>query len=209
MDGLWVLITIAGVLVAACIRIGKKKKIPAVNTESEHLSIDSLTYFNQLISLYNDVSSAFCDRSDSLWDEISAYNDEQAAILLKKFTVAFKKSANCAADSIEKAKNAVFSGELEEYFILEYDIENYLKEMEGWLRSVYHIYVQDETTQKVDKTTAKAALSFFEGCSSKTEITARYKLLAKTFHPDSGCEDKELFIKMQQEYEKLKCRFGR
>ena len=42
---------------------------------------------------------------------------------------------------------------------------------------------------------------YFNGCSDKEELTARYKQLAKVFHTDNAGGDKDSFIRLKKEYD--------
>ncbi len=42
---------------------------------------------------------------------------------------------------------------------------------------------------------------YFNGCSDKEELTARYKQLAKVFHNDNAGGDKDSFIRLKKEYD--------
>lgn len=45
---------------------------------------------------------------------------------------------------------------------------------------------------------------YFSGCNTREELDARYKSLAKAFHPDVKAGNAELFRALQEEYETLK-----
>lgn len=48
---------------------------------------------------------------------------------------------------------------------------------------------------------------FFSGCDSMEKLNARYRILAKAFHPDGSAGDEDSFKKMQDEYDRIKKKF--
>lgn len=58
-----------------------------------------------------------------------------------------------------------------------------------------------EQDRKKAISTKPHEISLFAGCSTKQEISKRYRLLAKKYHPDNG-GDSAMFQKVQAEYQK-------
>ncbi|MBR5356693.1 MAG: hypothetical protein IK121_07220 [Lachnospiraceae bacterium] len=48
------------------------------------------------------------------------------------------------------------------------------------------------------------SMSLFSGCNTKEEIDARYRSLAKAFHPDSRGGDETMFKELEKEYKEVK-----
>ncbi|MCR4585784.1 MAG: hypothetical protein K5686_08685 [Lachnospiraceae bacterium] len=49
---------------------------------------------------------------------------------------------------------------------------------------------------------------FFRGVNNQVALKKRYKELMKIYHPDNICGDQEILIKINEEYEELRYRFG-
>ena len=65
-------------------------------------------------------------------------------------------------------------------------------------------YEQKRQDQRKTNGSNHEAHSFFDGCKDMDTLNARYKKLAKLYHPDSGIGSEETFKILQEEYEKLK-----
>ena len=120
---------------------------------------------------------------------------------LNKNSDAFVKYHNKALILIEETRELLQNGEVEK-------VCNNLKILTAAISSMKNITedinciipFKKEKEFELFETNKNIENDFFKGCNTKEEYEKRYKALLKIYHPDSGCGNSEVFIKIQNQY---------
>ena len=165
---------------------------------------------NELINRYNNIRDTFILASQEKRESILKCEDTESLERLGEIMQGFDATASDAGDMINSIKDELHEGRapLDQYRKLSNDIEMMEQQMldmrditpteheHDWNAGYggggnSHADAEDE----ID--------SYFHGCSTKEELTKRYRALCKVFHPDAATGDTDEFRKLQKAYEDM------
>lgn len=206
------IVLIAGILFVAFNTLfsGKRVVIRKVSRPVESVSNKSIDKFNNIQNTFSEINretSAILMRKKN--DVIMA-GDIDAYTRLRFFVDKYNHVSDLIADYLKRSCDCLnqkdYSGS---DYCLE-QVESYLDELKLYSDSISKIEVKEsfeEQEQQVIEPTPEhehgSISSFFDGCSTKEEITARYRSLSKAFHPDNKGGSAIMFNKLQEEYRKI------
>lgn len=149
---------------------------------------------NQVHLLFSDDDTVQDYITKNFTDIIQQYND--LVKLIKKFNS--KNSKNTFNKAVLETTRLTLK--LNTYI-------NYLNVLseKGNANSTNH-HQQSKSSVEHEKDSTKS--NYFNGCDTLEKVNKRYRDLVKVYHTDSGNGDTEIFIKITDEYNKLKNRFS-
>lgn len=188
------------------IKINNEKK--ATNAGQIKNINQYITAVNKLIYQYNLYRESFDFTANEKNNEIINTQDKKAfnefTNLVSKFTECIQK----AEDTITYIKETI--DELKPSLDAYGELEDTLTFMGIYLKNIEDIQCrkknQKEYKQVQNNMSEKRAEAsdFFSGCNTINEVEARYKALAKVFHPDCKTGDNNAFKTLQDAYEAKK-----
>lgn len=179
----------------------KKKTI----SHATQFEIDScVVRFNGYINEYNCVGTMIRTKMSEILKQAQQIGDTEAMESLMNIVTNFQKIEQELSVNIMRTRS-MFGDAHADWQIIETNLAA-IKDMIYDMKDLYHSLDYIEPKQKADPEYIESdntSLDFFHGCKTYEEITKRYHLLSKAFHPDSGCGDSELFQKLKNEYDKV------
>lgn len=168
--------------------------------------------YNEKASDLSDLSADFLNLIHKKHSEVILKNDAITLNQLNDFSEDFNYHCDTCQDYLKRARECLdikdFAGT--KYCLSQLDEE--LKQMEQIYDFIDLLEVDEnnyfgKNAQNDVKQNSAAKndfrMDFFYGCENKEQITARYRGLAKVFHPDSKSGNAEVFRMLKEEYEKL------
>ncbi len=183
-----------------------KKQASRINDDKRNIAIIN---HNDTLSKYSKLQYSFKNVVDKVSVEIAMHKDSAAAARLNVYINEYNKCINEVSDLFQRSADCVARREFKgsEYLLEQVkDVLNEIKNIENYISNME--IEKDLFEQKDDflddLIEENTSLAFFEGCNSLDEIEARYRSLAKAFHPDNKGGNEMLFNKMRTEYTQIK-----
>ena len=203
-------VLIVGILFVAFSTLfsGKRIVIRKVSRPVKSVSNKSIDKFNSIQNTFSETNretSAILMRKKN---EVIMAGDIDAYTRLRFFVDKYNHVSDLIADYLKRSCDCLnqkdYSGS---DYCLE-QIESYLDELKLYSDSISKIEVKEsfeeqQATEPTPEPEQGNISSFFDGCSTKEEITARYRSLSKAFHPDNKGGSAIMFNKLQEEYKKI------
>ncbi len=207
MDAPMMALFVAALVLAAALAMlipKKKKRTVRIRTPDR-----AAEYHNRMVQETDKVSALFARRLDMKQREAVLYHDayafRQLEHIVSKFDQGIEPVREKLSESVDRIKRGDDRGSREILDGLEKDLEALrgLYEALGTV-SVNKQRVEDHTDRAPEPEPApKGSASFFDGCKNQEEMVARYRALAKAFHPDSKGGDPGMFRLLKEEYDRL------
>lgn len=178
--------------------------------------------YNQFIKKYQETTEELATNIDIKIRNAVLYQDDMAINIIQTYVATANKKSTDMSDYISRAKDCIATNDVIglNYVLQAMEADLYIfgaiikeiKELriQDMTKRNRHAYSESNKTQHNDynytNTQHQAASDisvFFKGCKTKEELTARYKNLAKTLHPDAKGGSTEAFQEMKAEYENL------
>lgn len=168
-------------------------------------SEQAIILHNSFVTKSNKLNERFYNVSDKVLSNIRLANDRAAFERLKYFAEEFYGIRNEISDYFLRSSDCL---EQKDYAGSKYCcecIENLLSEGKNLLKDIERIEITDSNTftDFVEEQDIKDVSVFFNGITTREALSARYKKLAKVFHPDSESGDKATFEALKEEYDRL------
>ena len=163
--------------------------------------------YNELIRQYNQTNESYLITMQKVERNIILCNDFEAQDQLQSLVSEYESVCNVANDYIKRSNGCINEHDVAGAFYCMDSLKNALSKMDNITRSFQKITPKmNHTIEEPKIVEAKPTLQFFRGCNSKEEIDARYRSLAKAFHPDCKGGDETLFRQMIDEYKTLEAK---
>ena len=199
------IIIIATVCILLFVKPNTNNKKRTVSKQYNEI-VTTVEYHNTLIQKYNETNQNYMIAMQKKERDIILCNDFDAQEMLQKAVSEYEVTCNIANDYIRRSNECInirdSAGSL---YCLE-QLNQTLQDMDCIIRSFEKITPKMQQTYETPTIHAKEeapSLQFFTGCNTKEEIEARYRSLAKAFHPDSKGGDETMFRQMMEEYKNL------
>jgi len=201
------IIIVAVIVTAVLILIFVKPNPNRVSSKNNALS-NMVDRHNRLIKQYNQLNNECMAEIQKLELKIMLCNDVEAQSQMEQVLKSFSMEREVAIDYMNRSNTCLDNRDIAgSSYCLDNMVET-LESMNRIIRSLDKItpknnmyqdaYQSDTNMQKT------STVQFFNGCYTKEAADARYKSLAKAFHPDSKGGDTEMFRMMQDEYNNLR-----
>lgn len=212
---IWIALFIAICMFAVFIDEHMKKKHtkrPTVSAFYKKTPInDAIDKHNACLNTWHKLSEETNSSFIKKRREILFKQDKDASNALVQILNEFNKIDNNIANYIERSLECIQKRDVAGSIYCTGCINDLFNDIQSLTKAMERIEVTDvfndafgkvSVTKNVNKTE-----SLFEGCNTKEEIEARYKHLAKAFHPDNAGGDKTMFERLQNEYKELKSKY--
>lgn len=162
---------------------------------------------NELINRYNNMRDVFYLAAQEKREAILKMEDTESIEKLGEIMQNFNMSSDDAENMINAIKDELHEGRvpMDKYHSLSNDVEmmeQYLSDTKDIIPTRHeHDWDAGYDTSGPSEKDTDDIDSYFHGCSSKDEVTKRYRALCKVFHPDSSTGDTDEFRKLQSSYE--------
>lgn len=164
-----------------------------------------LETFNELCNEIENISEERANEINQYQDEVAyrkfnTYSDEYQSYnnVLQEIILKLGESSNLDYEEIHETLTKLIS-RLEKLRKKLYNLEINTT----YYRDSQETYGENYQAEKEQKIVSSKTFSFFSTCKTKEEAKTIYKNLVKLYHPDSPTGNKEMFEKIQEEYEKL------
>lgn len=171
--------------------------------------------YNSKTSELADIASDFLNLIRNKQSEIILKNDAITMNQLNDFSNEFNYHCESCQDYLKRARDCL---DVKDFAGMKYCIKQFDAEMEQ-IEQIYDyidllevngndFFEQKNDTFNMAQNTAiknEFKMDFFYGCDTKEQINARYRGLAKVFHPDAKSGNTEIFRMLREEYEKEMC----
>lgn len=204
----------AGAYIVADIIVKIKKKSKEKEEQSEHISVDSL---NQLISQLNIALSQFQKRDNEIRElfkvKIAEFEENKSYDQTEELNEYIEKYNAIIARFDRKyekfQEREIIANKEGEYATIKFidqmcDLDEALKKLTLNLSRITFVKREEETSENVVSGKKEVPLyTFFTGKETIEKVKAKYRSLAKIYHPDAPTGDEEKFILLQDEYDDL------
>lgn len=180
------------------------------NPNNKKIQVQTTNYFveryNQLIHKYNQTNEQFLINMQQMERKIAICHDTDTYEQLKKLVSNYERICSIANDYFKRASDCLNDNNYSAVSYCINQLDDTINEMDQIAVSINKItpkvsgYKFDTSNQNE----TKPVLQFFDGCNTKEEADARYKNLAKAFHPDNKGGNETLFRNMNEEYKSLR-----
>ena len=197
-------LVVLSVLLLPVILLNPKTKKKTISRATQ-FEIDScVVRFNGYINEYNCVGTMIRTKMSEILKQAQQMSDTESMEALMNIVTNFQKIEQELSVNIIRTKS-MFGDIHADLQMIETNLTA-IKDMIYDMKDLYHSLDYIEPKQKVELEYVRSnnvSLDFFHGCKTYEEITKRYRLLSKAFHPDSGCGNSELFQKLKEEYDNV------
>lgn len=205
---IFIFIVLAGILVMT-MKPHKTKKPDAFYQKTPiHIAIEK---HNQCISLWNQVSDEANSALLKKQREIIFKQDSAANDALGQIVREFNKYSDDIADYLRRSNACIDSNDIAGSNYCVDRIQSICTDAKAMINSIKELNVTNVYEDIFDKNrpvhithSAIQDNALFAGCVTRKALDARYKHLAKAFHPDNIGGDKAMFETLQKEYEEAK-----
>lgn len=204
------IVLIVGILFVAFSTLfsGKRIVIRKVSRPIESVSNKSIDKFNNIQNTFSEINRETSVILMRKKNDVVMAGDIDAYTRLRFFVDKYNHVSDLIVDYLKRSCDCLnqkdYSGS--DYCLDQ--VESYLDELKLYSDSISKIEIkenfEEQEQQTVEPTPEHENISsFFNGCSTKEEITARYRSLSKAFHPDNKGGSAIMFNKLQEEYRKI------
>ena len=166
---------------------------------------------NQCISTWNQISDEANAVLLKKQREIVLNQDAVANNALSQMVNEFNKYSDDISDYLRRSNNCIDSNDIAGSNYCVDKMQNIFINAKAMITSIKELNVTNVYKDVFDnKSPVKTSYDaydnsvLFAGCTSQKELDARYRHLAKAFHPDNTGGDKTMFEILQKEYEEAK-----
>ena len=174
--------------------------------------------YNSKISDLADISADYLNLLRNKRSEIIVKNDAITMNQLNDFSEEFNYHCDTCQDYLKRARDCL---DVKDFVGMKYCIKQFDEEM-NQLEQIYDyidllevngnsFFGQSDKSNNMSQDSAAKSdfkMDFFYGCETKEQINARYKGLAKVFHPDAKSGNTEIFRILREEYERMSERWN-
>lgn len=172
----------------------------------EKIRSDTKAFQKDLENSWRNLNASYTEASDPQYGDFSQVEMQQLTELIHGY---------------EECRNQIESGvvqtdilprlrELDKSFsylngrrMMRYSAVEFENKRKAFAHGSGHKSNGQQQTEKRGENAKSENFSFFTGCNTTDEIKSRYRNLCRTYHPDTGSGDKEVFERITEEYEKL------
>lgn len=190
----------------------KSNKTYSQNTNFNEIE-RACNLFNRYITEYNNLQQQFTNQYNVKIAEAQTISDIQMMNELLSYNEDFDKYSAVLNQRLENIRGMLNDGQAKHVEDELSNLDEFYSKLKLLISNLSYVssnddfskwFEQEENKEEYTNTSKTSDnFSFFEGCRTKTEADKRYRALAKAFHPDTGCGDKNMFNKMKEEYDNL------